>query len=96
MTASLTPQQISLLRRIGDGHGLPAYVMRPRNCAPDVELLCLIRFLALRGGQLSITSEGAAWLREYDTTSREEHVTGLRVAHGLDHSIGVEYWPQAY
>ena len=91
MTAALTPQQISLLRRIGDGQGLPAYAVRPRNCAPDVELLCLIRFLAIHGGQFSISSEGAAWLRQHDSTSHEEHMTGLRVTHQRDKSIGAEY-----
>lgn len=91
MTAALTPQQISLLRRIGDGQGLPAYAVRPRNCAPDVELLCLIRFLAIHGGQFSISPEGGAWLRQYDSTSHEEHMTGLRATHRRDKSISAEY-----
>ena len=94
MTAALTPQQIALLRRIGDGQGLPAYAMRPRNCAPDVELLCLIRFLAIHGGRFSISSEGAAWLRQHDSTSHDEQMTGLRVAHGRDQSTSVDHWPR--
>ena len=68
--------------------------MRPRNCAPDVELLCLIRFLAIHGGQFSITAEGAAWLKQYDSTSHEEYMTGLRVAHGRDLSISVDHSPR--
>ena len=31
LAASLTPQQMSTLRRVGNGFGLPAYVLKPRN-----------------------------------------------------------------
>ena len=99
LTTSLTPQQISILRRVGDGLGLPAYVLRPRNCAQDVELLLLFRFIASGERGLSIEPAGAEYLSRLDSTEPAEsprQPVGLRVAHGRDNSISVERWPQEY
>jgi hypothetical protein len=52
VTATLTPQQIAILRRLDAGLDLPAYVLRPRNCAQDVELLSLSELVACEGGRL--------------------------------------------
>jgi len=96
LAASLTPQQISILRRVGAGLGLPAYVLRPRNCAQDVELLIFFRLMASKQGELSITLDGAEYLDKLDSDAPEEQFASLLVAHGRDHSIGVELWPQEY
>jgi hypothetical protein len=96
VTGSLTNQQIALLRRIGDGLGLPAYVLRPRNCVQDVELLCLYELVASASGTLSITSGGNDYLQQVDSNGPWGVIANLRVAHGQDHSITVEHWPQEY
>jgi hypothetical protein len=96
VTGSLTNQQIALLRRISDGLGLPAYVLRPRNCAQDVELLCLFELVASTSGTLSITSAGNDYLQRVDSDGPRGFIANLRVAHGQDHSITVEHWPQEY
>jgi len=92
----LTPHQNALLRRVGDGLGLPAYILRPRNCAQDVELLCALQFVAADSGELSITPAGIACLRELDSGGSERRFENLRVAHARDQSIMVEYWPQEF
>ncbi len=98
MTTSLTPQQIALLRRVGDGHGLPAYVLRPRNCIPDVELLCHLRLLDAIAGEFSITSAGVEYLRnlEMPGVDSQERIARLYATYGRDRSINVEHWPQEY
>jgi hypothetical protein len=94
----LTPQQIALLRRVGDGHGLPAYVLRPRNCVQDVELLCGLQLLDAIKGEFSITTAGLDYLKNLELPSRdsEERIARLRAAHGRDRSVHVEHWPQEY
>jgi hypothetical protein len=98
LTTSLTPQQISILRRVGDGLGLPAYVFRPRNCAQDVELLLLSRLIASSSRGLSIEPAGAEYLMRFDSAQlgTDEQLVRLRVVHERDHSISVEHWPQEY
>jgi hypothetical protein len=99
LTTSLTPQQISILRRVGDGLGLPAYVLRPRNCAQDVELLLFFRLIASGELGLSIEPAGIDYLTgldSADSTGSNERLGGMRIAHGRDHSISVEHWPQEY
>lgn len=98
MTTSLTPQQISILRRVSDGLGLPAYVLRPRNCAQDVELLLFFGLIASSSHGLSIEPGGAEYLTRLDSAEPEahRHLVGLRVAHARNHSISVEHWPQEY
>jgi len=96
MTASLTNQQIALLRRIDDGLGLPAYVLRPRNCAQDVELLCLLEFVASADGTLSITTAGGVYLKKLAALGKEDPIPAIRVTHARDQSITVEHWPQEY
>jgi hypothetical protein len=95
---SPTPQQISILRRVGDGLGLPAYVFRPRNCAQDVELLLLSRLIASSSRGLSIEPAGAEYLMRFDSAQlgTDEQLVRLRVVHERDHSISVEHWPQEY
>ncbi len=96
MTASLTAQQIMILRRIADGLGLPAYVLRPRNCAQDVESLRLFEFIAADGGALSIAPAGLEYLTTLDSDGSPPPRANLRVVHGRDQSISVEHWPQEY
>jgi hypothetical protein len=96
VTGSLTNQQIALLRRIGDGLGLPAYVLRPRNCVQDFELLCLFELVASASGTLSITSAGNDYLQRINSEDPRGGIANRRVAHGQDHSITVEHWPQEY
>ena len=96
MAASLTPQQISILRRSSAGLGLPSHVLRPRNCPQDVELLIFFRLMASKSGELSITPDGAAYLDKLDSDASEERFASLRAAHGRDHSINAEHWPQEY
>jgi len=96
LTASLTPQQITILRRVADGLGLPAYVLRPRNCAQDVESLCLFGFVVSDGGALSIAPPGLEYLTTFDSGGSPLPLANLRVVHGRDHSISVEHWPQEY
>jgi hypothetical protein len=71
----------------------PAYVLRPWNCAQDVELLHCFDLVASASGTLSITSAGKDYLQRVDPRG---FVANLRVVHGQDHSITVEYWPQEY
>jgi len=94
----LTPQQIALLRRVGDGHGLPAYVLRPRNCIADAELLCHLRLLDSIAGEFSITSAGVDYLRNIELSGfdSDERIGRLRAVYGRDRSINVEHWPQEY
>jgi hypothetical protein len=94
----LTPQQIALLRRVGDGHGLPAYVLRPRNCIADAELLCHLRLLDAIAGDFSITSAGVEYLRnlEMPGVDAQERIARLYATYGRDRSINVEHWPQEY
>ena len=96
MTASLTSQQITILRRIADGLGLPAYVLRPRNCVQDVESLRLLGFVASDNGALSIAPAGLEYLATLDAGGPLPQRANLRVVHGRDHSISVEHWPQEY
>jgi len=96
MTSSLTLQQIALLRRIGDGLGLPAYVLRPRNCVQDVELLCKVELVVSDSGKLSITEWGGEYLRELDLTGMQLSASNLGVVFGRAQAIGVEHWPQEY
>jgi len=96
LTASLTSQQITILRRIADGLGLPAYVLRPRNCIQDVESLCLLGLVASNTGALSISPAGLEYLRTLDSGGSPPQRANLRVVHGRDHSISVEHWPQEY
>jgi len=91
MTASLTNQQIALLLRVGDGLGLPAYVLRPRNCAQDVELLCLLEFVASTAGMLSITAAGSDYLQQLGSHDKEVPVPTFRITHARDQSITVEH-----
>jgi hypothetical protein len=96
MTASPTIQQLALLRRIGAGLGLPPYVLRPRNCTQDVELLCLLKFVVTTAGTLLITATGNDYLRQVDLQGGEVSVPTFRVTHARDQSITVEHWPQEY
>jgi hypothetical protein len=96
VTASLTTQQIALLRRIGDGLGLPAYVLRPRNCSQDVELLHLFDLVESTSGTLSITFIGIDYLQRVESCAPGAAAANLPVLHGQDHSITGEYWPQEY
>ncbi len=96
LTASLTPQQITILRRVAEGLGLPAYVLRPRNCAQDVEVLRLLGFIAADAGALSIASAGSDYLAMLDSGGSLPRLANLRVVHGRDQSISVEHWPQEY
>lgn len=99
LTASLTPQQISILRRVGDGLGLPAYVLSPRKCAQDVELLLYFRLIASGERGLSIEPAGAEYISCLDSAESaesQEQSVGLRVAHGRDNSIAVEHRSQEY
>ncbi len=99
LTTSLTPQQITILRRVGDGLGLPAYVLRPRNCAQDVELLLLFRLISSGTRGLWIEPAGTDYLAALDSgeaAGTPEQLVGLRVAHGRGHSISVEQWPLEY
>ncbi len=96
MTASLTSQQITILQRIADGLGLPAYVLRPRNCAQDVESLRLRGFVSSGAGVLSIEPAGSDYLTALNSGGSPPQLANLRVVHGRDHSISVEHWPQEY
>lgn len=99
LSTSLTPQQISILRRVGDGLGLAAYTLRPRHCAQDVELLLFFRLIASGKRGLSIEPAGSEYLARLDSTEpagSHEQLAGLRVAHGRDHSISGERWQQEY
>ena len=96
MTASLTLQQIAILRRVADGLGLPAYVLRPRNYALDVESLRVLGFVASDAGALSIASGGLEYLMTLDSGGSPPRLASLRVVHGRDHSISVEHWPLEY
>jgi hypothetical protein len=98
LMTSLTPQQISILRRVSDGFGLPAYVLRPRNCAQDVELLLFFCFIASGSRGLSIEPAGAEYLTRLDSAESQADMqpVGFRVAHERDHSISVEHWPQEF
>ncbi len=96
MIASLTLQQVAILRRVADGLGLPAYVLRPRNYALDVESLRVLGFVASDAGTLSIEPEGSDYLTMLDSGESPPRLASLRVVHGRDHSISVEHWPQEY
>ena len=98
MTTSLTQQQIALLRRVGDGHGLPAYVLRPRNCLQDVEWLCALQLLDAIAGEFLLTSAGSEYLKSLELPGRDsqERIAPLRAAHARSGPINVEHWPQEY
>lgn len=96
LTASLTAQQITILRRVADGLGLPAYILRPRNCVQDVESLRLFGFVASDAGALSIAPAGLEYLMAFDSGGSPPPLANLRMVHGRDCSISVEHWPQEY
>ena len=96
MTASLTTQQVALLRRVGSGLGLPAYVLRPRNCVQDIELMCSLDLIATAPGQFWITPLGSDHLHMLDSGDTEVAVDRLRTAHGAAPARSVEHWPQEY
>ena len=94
LSTSLTPQQISILRRLNDGLGLPAHALRPRHCAQDVELLLFFRLIASGRRGLSIEPSGTAYLARLDSTEppgSHEQLVAPRVAHGRDRSISGEH-----
>jgi hypothetical protein len=84
MTNALTPSQISILRRIDSGMGLPAYLLRPKNCATDVETLCAGGLLELKYGEPSITVQGSSRLRRIDVEQEDSEFD----AHHL-HTVAV-------
>jgi hypothetical protein len=59
-------------------------------------LLCLFELVASTSGTLSITSAGNDYLQRVDSDGPRGFIANLRVAHGQDHSITVEHWPQEY
>jgi hypothetical protein len=87
---SLTLQQVTLLRRIGDGIGLPAYILRPRNCAQDIELLGDRQLIARQAGELTLTHAGAACLRGHDAAGCDDRLANLREAHRRDRLSSAE------
>jgi hypothetical protein len=97
LTTSLTSQQIAILRRVSDGLGLPAYVLRPRNCSQDVELLLFFRLIGAGPRGHFIEPAGSDYLAQLDSidpTEQEPRLVGLSLSR--DSSISVECWPQEF
>jgi hypothetical protein len=97
LTTSLTSQQIAILRRVSDGLGLPAYVLRPRNCAQDVELLLFFRLIGAGSRGHFIEPAGSDYLAQLDSidpAEQEPRLVGLSLSR--DPSITVECWPQEF
>ena len=93
MTTVLTPTQMFLLRRIGDGIGLPASLPGERKCTRDVGRLCSKALLSWNAGELLTTVKGRTNLDHINTSRSDERFGGLCVVHGHDRSIIVEYRP---
>ncbi len=94
MAPYLTPQQDELLRRVAGASGLPATVPRREHCSQDVERLCALGFIAAESTGLSITAQGMAHLRQDQSTGLPASGRSIRVLHGRDQSISVEYRPR--
>ncbi len=94
MVTSLTRQQNDLLKRIERAPGLPADMPRPRPLASDVERLRALGLIVSDADGLAITVSGLAHLRLRESTAVSASGRAIRVLHGRDESISVEYWPQ--
>lgn len=96
MAPTLTIQQIELLRRIDNGLGLLPYVLRPSYRAEDVAVLKSLELIVFNSGRLAITDAGSDCLGLMEPTGTSSLAPTVRVMHGRDHSISVEYWPQEH
>jgi len=93
MTTVLTPTQSFLLRRISHGEGVSQDLLADKSCAQDMENLCSLRLINWNNGELLTTAAGRTHLERTCASRRQESFAGLRVVHGHDQSITVEYRP---
>ena len=91
MTDALTTAQCTLLRRIGDGAGLPPRLLRTPGRATDVARLRDLRLFTPVPGDPALAAAGATLLRQHDTDRGESTTGSVHVMHGSDQSITVEY-----
>jgi hypothetical protein len=94
LASSLTPQQNDLLRQIEGAPGLPAAVPRREHRSQDVERLCALAFIVSDSAGLAVTAAGMAHLDLCGSTAPSPSGRAIRVLHGRDQSISVEYRPQ--
>jgi hypothetical protein len=86
VVASLTQDQLTLLR-IARRNGLPpGPCLRPQNCLQDLTLLFVLQLIERRGGFFQLTTLGAAYLERVDAESLaenwEEPPAARRDSHG--------------
>lgn len=93
MTTVLTPTQMFLLLGISDGEGISQDLPGDDKCAHDVEQLRSSRLINWKDSELHTTAAGRTHLEPTYASPRKESFGGLRVVHGHDQSITVEFRP---